>query len=29
MEDRELQRSLAGYPEYAARVHYRLIPFIW
>jgi len=29
MEDRELQRSLAGYPEYAAHVHYRLIPFIW
>jgi len=29
MEDRELQRGLAGYPEYAARVRYRLIPFIW
>ena len=29
MEDRELQRSLPGYWEYAARVRYRLIPFIW
>ncbi len=29
MEDRELQRGLAGYTEYAARVRYRLIPFIW
>jgi protein-S-isoprenylcysteine O-methyltransferase Ste14 len=29
MEDRELQRGLAGYPEYAARVRYRLIPHIW
>ena len=29
MEDRELQHSLAGYTEYAARVRYRLIPFIW
>jgi len=29
MEDRELQRGLAGYTEYAARVPYRLIPFIW
>ncbi len=29
MEDRELQRGLAGYSEYAARVPYRLIPFIW
>jgi protein-S-isoprenylcysteine O-methyltransferase Ste14 len=29
MEDRELQRGLAGYPEYAARVRYRLIPFLW
>ncbi len=29
MEDRELQRGLAGYPEYAARVRYRLIPLIW
>jgi protein-S-isoprenylcysteine O-methyltransferase Ste14 len=29
MEDRELQRGLEGYPEYAARVRYRLIPFVW
>ncbi len=29
MEDRELQRGLAGYTEYTARVRYRLIPFIW
>ena len=29
MEDRELQRGLSGYTEYAARVRYRLIPFIW
>jgi len=29
MEDRELQRGLAGYPEYAARVRYRLLPFVW
>ncbi len=29
MEDRELQCGLAGYSEYAARVRYRLIPFIW
>lgn len=29
MEDRELHRGLAGYPEYAARVRYRLIPLIW
>jgi protein-S-isoprenylcysteine O-methyltransferase Ste14 len=29
MEDRELQRGLAGYTEYAARVRYRLIPFVW
>ncbi|HEY9141995.1 MAG TPA: isoprenylcysteine carboxylmethyltransferase family protein [Bryobacteraceae bacterium] len=29
MEDRELQRGLAGYIEYAARVRYRLIPFVW
>jgi protein-S-isoprenylcysteine O-methyltransferase Ste14 len=29
MEDRELRRGLEGYTEYAARVRYRLIPFIW
>jgi protein-S-isoprenylcysteine O-methyltransferase Ste14 len=29
MEDRELQRGLEGYTEYAARVRYRLIPLVW
>jgi protein-S-isoprenylcysteine O-methyltransferase Ste14 len=29
MEDRELQHSLEGYAEYAGRVRYRLIPFVW
>jgi protein-S-isoprenylcysteine O-methyltransferase Ste14 len=29
MEDRELQRGLEGYAKYAARVRYRLIPFVW
>jgi protein-S-isoprenylcysteine O-methyltransferase Ste14 len=29
MEDRELARGLPGYAEYAARVRYRLIPFVW
>jgi protein-S-isoprenylcysteine O-methyltransferase Ste14 len=29
MEDRELQRGLEGYADYAARVRYRLIPFVW
>lgn len=29
MEDRELRRGLEGYTEYAARVRYRLIPFVW
>jgi len=29
MEDRELQRGLEGYAEYAARVRYRLIPLVW
>jgi protein-S-isoprenylcysteine O-methyltransferase Ste14 len=29
MEDRELQCGLPGYTEYAARVPYRLIPFVW
>ncbi len=28
-EDRTLQRELEGYPEYTAKVKYRLIPFIW
>lgn len=29
MEDRELRRGLEGYPAYAARVRYRLIPRVW
>jgi protein-S-isoprenylcysteine O-methyltransferase Ste14 len=29
LEDRTLQNELAGYPEYAAQVHYRLIPRVW
>ena len=29
MEDRMLMRELEGYPEYAARVRYRLVPFAW
>jgi protein-S-isoprenylcysteine O-methyltransferase Ste14 len=29
LEDRTLHEELEGYREYAARVHYRLIPGIW
>jgi protein-S-isoprenylcysteine O-methyltransferase Ste14 len=29
MEDRKLHRELQGYPEYAARVRYRLVPMVW
>jgi protein-S-isoprenylcysteine O-methyltransferase Ste14 len=29
LEDRMLLAGLKGYPEYAASVRYRLIPFIW
>lgn len=29
MEDRTLRRELAGYEEYARRVRYRLIPYVW
>jgi protein-S-isoprenylcysteine O-methyltransferase Ste14 len=29
LEDRTLQNELEGYKEYAARVHYRLLPGIW
>jgi protein-S-isoprenylcysteine O-methyltransferase Ste14 len=29
MEDAFLQRRLAGYPEYAKRVRFRLVPGIW
>ena len=28
-EDRFLQRSLEGYPDYAARVRFRLLPGVW
>jgi protein-S-isoprenylcysteine O-methyltransferase Ste14 len=29
LEERTLARELPGYAEYAARVRYRLIPFVW
>ena len=29
MEERMLTRALEGYPAYAARVRYRLVPFVW
>lgn len=29
LEDRTLLRGLAGYPEYAARTRYRLLPPVW
>ena len=29
LEDRTLQAELPGYPEYAAKVRYRLLPGIW
>ena len=29
LEDRKLQRELPGYVEYASRVRYRLIPYVW
>jgi protein-S-isoprenylcysteine O-methyltransferase Ste14 len=29
MEERMLTRALDGYPAYAARVRYRLVPYIW
>jgi protein-S-isoprenylcysteine O-methyltransferase Ste14 len=29
LEDRTLQAELAGYPAYARRVRYRLLPWIW
>jgi protein-S-isoprenylcysteine O-methyltransferase Ste14 len=29
LEERFLQRELPGYPEYAARVRYRVLPSIW
>jgi len=29
LEDRMLQRGLAGYTEYAGDVRYRLVPGVW
>jgi protein-S-isoprenylcysteine O-methyltransferase Ste14 len=29
LEDRTLRNELPGYPEYAQRVPYRLIPYLW
>lgn len=29
LEDKMLHHELKGYPEYARKVKYRLIPFIW
>jgi protein-S-isoprenylcysteine O-methyltransferase Ste14 len=29
LEDRTLQQELPGYPEYARRIRYRLLPWIW
>jgi protein-S-isoprenylcysteine O-methyltransferase Ste14 len=29
LEDRTLQRELRGYPEYASRTRFRLIPGVW
>lgn len=29
MEDRTLQEELEDYHDYAARVHYRLLPGVW
>jgi protein-S-isoprenylcysteine O-methyltransferase Ste14 len=29
IEDRMLRDELAGYADYAAKVHYRLIPGMW
>jgi protein-S-isoprenylcysteine O-methyltransferase Ste14 len=29
LEDRYLHRDLPGYPEYAARVRFRLLPGVW
>jgi protein-S-isoprenylcysteine O-methyltransferase Ste14 len=29
LEDRTLQKELNGYPEYAKKVRYRLLPWLW
>ena len=28
-EEKVLTQQLAGYPDYAQRVHYRLVPYVW
>ncbi|MGY4649240.1 methyltransferase family protein [Mycobacterium sp. URHB0021] len=28
-EEKLLSQELAGYPDYAQRVHYRLVPYVW
>ncbi len=28
-EEKVLSQELAGYPDYAQRVHYRLVPYVW
>ena len=28
-EEKVLTQQLAGYPAYAQRVHYRLVPYVW
>lgn len=29
IEERALRQGLAGYDDYAARVRYRLVPYVW
>lgn len=29
VEERALRKGLPGYDEYAARVRYRLVPYLW
>ncbi len=29
LEDRTLQKELAGYKEYTSMTRYRLVPFVW
>jgi protein-S-isoprenylcysteine O-methyltransferase Ste14 len=29
LEDRELHRKLGGYADYAQRIRYRLVPWLW
>jgi protein-S-isoprenylcysteine O-methyltransferase Ste14 len=28
-EEKVLTQDLAGYPDYAQKVHYRLLPYVW